>query len=181
MRQACVQASLSAAVLRDVRVDERGDHWLHLIGKGSKPGKVALPPLALSALDQYLLQRQLPVSREHWNPATPIIASIGVDGVAGIVGPRLWRVMQRFFLKAADVLQDDHPPLAEKLRQASPHWMRHSHASHAIARGAELTSERDNLRHASVATTSMYLHGDEVQRARQMNQAFSARKWRLTP
>lgn len=36
--------------------------------------------------------------------------------------------------------------------------------------------ERDNLRHASIATTSMYLHGDEVQRARQMNQAFAARK-----
>jgi site-specific recombinase XerD len=164
------------AVLRDVRVDERGDHWLHLIGKGSKPGKVALPPLARSALDQYLLQRQLPVTREHWNPATPIIASIGVDEDAGIAGPRLWRVMRRFFLKAADVLQDDHPPLTEKLRRASPHWMRHSHASHALARGAELTSVRDNLRHASIATTSMYLHGDEVQRARQMNQAFAARK-----
>ena len=165
-----------SAVLRDVRADERGDQWLHLIGKGGKPGKVALPPLARSALDQYLLQRQLPVTREHWNPATPIIASIGANEDAGIAGPRLWRVMRRFFLKAADVLQDNHPPLAEKLRRASPHWMRHSHATHALARGAELTSVRDNLRHASIATTSMYLHGDEIRRARQMGQAFATRK-----
>lgn len=42
------------ATLRDIRPDERGEPWLHLIGKGGKPGKVALPPLATSALDQYL-------------------------------------------------------------------------------------------------------------------------------
>jgi len=42
--------------------------------------------------------------------------------------------------------------------------------------GAELTAVRDNLRHASITTTSMYLHGDDIQRARQMHQAFAARK-----
>jgi hypothetical protein len=31
--------------------------------------------------------------------------------------------------------------------------------------GAELTTVRDNLRHASISTTSIYLHGDEVKRA----------------
>jgi len=43
----------------------------------------------------------------------------------------------------------------------------------ALARGAELTTVRDNLRHASIATTSIYLHGDEVKRARQLGEAFS--------
>lgn len=62
-----------------------------------------------------------------------------------------------------------------QLRKASPHWMRHTHATHALARGAELTTVRDNLRHASVATTSIYLHTDEVKRARQMGDAFAAR------
>lgn len=163
------------AVLRDIRPDERGEPWLHLIGKGGKPGKVALPPLATSALGQYLLERRLPVTRERWHPTTPILASLGQDEGAGITGARLWRVMRRFFLKAAEVLHDDHPVLAEKLRCASPHWMRHSHASHALARGAELTSVRDNLRHASIATTSMYLRGDDVKRARQITEAFGSR------
>lgn len=53
--------------------------------------------------------------------------------------------------------------------------MRHTHATHALARGAELTTVRDNLRHASVATTSIYLHTDEVKRARQIGDAFAAR------
>lgn len=132
------------ATLRDIRPDERGEPWLHLIGKGGKPGKVALPPLATSALDQYLLERRLPVTRERWNPTTPILASLGEDEGAGITGARLWRVMRRFFLKAADVLNDDHPVLAEKLRRASPHWIRHSHASHALARGAEILTGAPN-------------------------------------
>jgi site-specific recombinase XerC len=35
---------------------------------------------------------------------------------------------------------------------------------------------RDNLRHSSISTTSIYLHGDEVKRARQFDQAFGMRK-----
>ena len=71
--------------------------------------------------------------------------------------------MRRFFRQAADVLGTDHPVVAEKLRRASPHWTRHTHATHALARGAELTTVRDNLRHASIATTSIYLQSDEGQ------------------
>jgi site-specific recombinase XerD len=83
--------------------------------------------------------------------------------------------MRRFFQQAADAIETDSPATANKLRRASPHWTRHSHASHALARGAELTSVRDNLRHASIATTSVYLHSDEVKRARQIGAAFGVR------
>jgi site-specific recombinase XerD len=71
---------------------------------------------------------------------------------------RLWEVTKRFFATAAGSLDDAHPSLAEKLRKATPHWMRHTHATHALESGADLTTVRDNLRHASVATTSIYLH-----------------------
>lgn len=169
-------SELAGAMLGNVRVDGHGDHWLHLIGKGGKPGKVALPPLATTALDQYLAERQLPVTPARWDPKTPLLANLGEDGDVRIAGSHLWRIMRRFYTQAAEAIQADHPVAAEKLRRASPHWLRHSHASHALARGAELTSVRDNLRHASIATTSMYLHGDELERARQMRQAFGARK-----
>lgn len=43
--------------------------------------------------------------------------------------------MRRFFLLVAKVIEDDNPALSEKLRHASPHWMRHTHATHALARG----------------------------------------------
>lgn len=104
-----------------------------------------------------------------------MIGSIRPDSAASITTARLWSILRRFFLKVAEVIEADSPMTADKLRRASPHWMRHTHATHALARGAELTTVRDNLRHASIQTTSIYLHGDEVKRARQMDAAFAGR------
>lgn len=42
--------------------------------------------------------------------------------------------------------------------RVSNHWMRHSHASHALDKGAPITLVRDTLGHASIATTNKYAH-----------------------
>ena len=169
-------SELVGAKLGQIEVDSHGDHWIKLVGKGSKSGKVALPPLVRSALDHSLMQRGLPITPAHWKPSTPLIADLGdPDSKSGITATRVWSLMKRFFTTVATAIEKEAPATAEKLRKASPHWMRHTHATHALARGAELTTVRDNLRHASVATTSIYLHTDEVKRARQMGDAFAAR------
>jgi site-specific recombinase XerD len=165
-------SELVGTTLRSVETDARGEHWLRLIGKGQKIGKVALPPLAWQALTRNLVERGLPVTPSRWEPEAPLITTLDGEGGAGISAVRLWVVMRRFFRYAAMAIEHDHPLLADKLRRASPHWMRHTHATHALARGAELTTVRDNLRHASISTTSIYLHGDEMKRARQMADAF---------
>jgi site-specific recombinase XerC len=166
---------LVSGKLGDIETDRQFDHWIHLVGKGGRVGKVALPPLARVALDRYLVERGLPVAQARWSPRTPLIGGLGLDRKGGITSARLWSVVKRFFLTAADVIEGDHPGLAEKLRKASPHWMRHTHATHALEQGADLTSVRDNLRHASISTTSIYLHSNDVKRARQIELAFKAR------
>lgn len=40
----------------------------------------------------------------------------------------------------------------------SAHWLRHAHASHALARGASVALVSQTLGHASISTTSVYLH-----------------------
>ena len=40
----------------------------------------------------------------------------------------------------------------------SPHWLRHCHASHSLDAGAPVSLVQATLGHASVATTSRYLH-----------------------
>ncbi len=165
-------SELVGATLKDIRTDARNDHWLQVTGKGRKVAMVALPPLAWDALSHYLAERGLPVVPAQWHPQTPVIGSLKTDRAATISSVRLWSVLKRFFLLAAADIEADHPPLAAKLRAASTHWMRHTHATHALSRGAELTTVRDNLRHASVSTTSIYLHSDEVKRARQIGEAF---------
>lgn len=42
--------------------------------------------------------------------------------------------------------------------KASAHWLRHCHASHSLDRGAPIHLLSQTLGHASVATTSKYLH-----------------------
>ena len=54
--------------------------------------------------------------------------------------------------------------------------MRHTHATHALVNHTDLTAVRDNLRHASIASTSIYLHSDETKRACQIGKAFAVRR-----
>jgi len=46
---------------------------------------------------------------------------------------------------------------AERFTNASTHWMRHSHASHAIACGMRVEIAQQNLGHASLASPTVYV------------------------
>lgn len=152
---------------------EDGSWWIDVVGKGNKRGRVALPPLGLTALGRYLDLRGLPLDPRRWTADLPLVATL--DREERISSTRLWAIIKRAFRTFAVAACDLKPPqeaLAEKLAAASPHWMRHTHARHALARGAELLTVRDNLRHASIATTSIYLQAEDARRSSQMAQAF---------
>lgn len=148
--------------------------WLRVTGKGAKEGQVVIPPLGRAALERYLVHRAITCDPYRWPAEEPILAPLTGERL-GISSARLWMVMRRFFELCASLVQETSPALAGKLRSASPHWMRHTHASHALGNGAELVVVRDNLRHASIATTSIYLHADELKRAQQLSGAFGVR------
>lgn len=168
-------SELVGATLVNIDRQLGGDSWLHVRGKGDKPGKVGLPAMATAALERYLVQRKLPVSPELWAPGLPLVPSLIDDG-EGLTTARLWALLKRFFLMAAEELQTVNPALSDKLRRMTPHWLRHTHATLALAAGVELRSVRDNLRHASISTTTGYLNPDDLARARQLRDAFPAFK-----
>ena len=60
-----------------------------------------------------------------------------------------WRVCDRISDKLKEMGID---------QKLSPHFFRHSNASHALAGGANLAIIQKSLGHASISTTSMYLH-----------------------
>jgi len=66
--------------------------------------------------------------------------------------------IKAFFADGASVLRGQGDAKgADRFRQASTHWMRHSHASHAIASGMPIEIAQQNLGHASLATTTVYV------------------------
>lgn len=180
-------SELVGATLGDIEHGPDGVAWLNVVGKGNRAGRVVLPPMARRAIERDRLQRGLPLSPSLWVPGTPLLAPLVGPLVeplagnepppdpAGISASRLWQITRRFFRMVAASLEPDSPALADKLRRATPHWMRHTHATHLLDGGAELTTVRDNLRHASVATTSLYVHADDDRRSRQVSDRFAAR------
>lgn len=51
--------------------------------------------------------------------------------------------------------------IAEKAKisgQVSPHWLRHSHATHALENGCPIHLVQKQLNHSNIATTGKYLH-----------------------
>ncbi|WP_370589452.1 tyrosine-type recombinase/integrase [Tychonema sp. LEGE 07203] len=110
---------------------------LLVYGKGDKTRVVLLPKM---------LYAELLKSRGDAGKLEPIFISRKKSD-----GGRLNPISVTQIVKAAAV----RVGLSEK---ASAHWLRHCHASHALNRGAPIHLLSQTLGHASVATTSKYLH-----------------------
>lgn len=148
-----------------------GDGYdIEVVGKRNKLRSVPMAEDALLALMDYLECRGFGRNPGEWLPGTPLIATLGSDvqwsQVPGVKvsAATLYRVLKEHFIRVSrgmDTLWDvDH------LARASTHWLRHTHATHALQAGAEIYAVQENLGHASVATTAIYSHaGHKVRKA----------------
>ena len=117
---------------RDV-VEREGGAQVTVQGKGELT-RVVLLPAALAA--------ELATLRASAGPDTPVFA--GRSGGTLTAG-QAWRIVKNAAARVG-------------VPALSPHWLRHAHASHALDAGAGIHVVRDTLGHASLATTSRYLH-----------------------
>ncbi len=171
-------SELVSARVRDIKIEPRSQRWLIVRGKGNKRALVALPPIAWRVLTEEMHRRGYGKRFNTWPGSTPLITAFAtseqqeVNKAKDVSSGRLWAILRKFFDQVADRIDTSKPQFATKLRSATPHWLRHTHASHALEGGADLTTVRDNLRHASLTTTSGYLHVDQADRSRQLGRAF---------
>ena len=104
-------------------------------GKGDRTRHVALPPDCAAALEE--LQ---PTPAE---PQGPVFRTRSGR-------PLQPRAVYAIVKAAARRASLDAP--------VSPHWLRHAHASHALDRGAAVQVVQATLGHASLSTTTRYVH-----------------------
>lgn len=109
-------------------------------GKGNKTRMVPLLPQITQAINDYIaicpfdLSSDEPVFRgEKGGPLSPRIVQLAMERMRGALG-----------------LPDS----------ATPHALRHSFATHLLARGGDLRSIQELLGHASLATTQIYTQVD---------------------
>ena len=164
-------ASARLGWLRQEPLDDGELAWsIMVLGKRNKWREVPLPEPAVEALRVSLARRGLDPDPLGNDPATPLISRLGLD--APLSSARIYEILVAAFERcAADVWSRDKRA-AERIREASTHWLRHTYGSHAVARGVPPDVLQANLGHESMATTSIYVRAEKSRRHRAMQEAF---------
>ncbi|OEH86407.1 recombinase XerC [Desulfuribacillus stibiiarsenatis] len=108
--------------------------WLRIVnGKGGKQREVKVPRKLWDLLNEHL------VSLSKYSGQTKAtLFSLSV------------RQVERIIQNARDKCTFD--------KKVTPHWLRHTHATLALAQGANLKHVQENLGHEQINTTQRYLH-----------------------
>ena len=85
-----------------------------------------------------------------------ILAVTGQD--KGVTAQAIYLVCKVIFNQGADLLESQDPVAASRLRQASPHWMRHTGVTHAMEDGVNPRYVQAQARHSSLNVTARYDH-----------------------
>ncbi len=142
--------------------------WLEVLGKGDRERLVPASAEMMVELARYRRERglaALPSPQED----TPLVLPLG-QSMKPLTRAALHTIVKGIFAGAADRLRlrgDEYAARATQLERASAHWLRHSAGSHMADGNLDLRLVRDNLGHASLTTTSLYLHSDDAQRHRE--------------
>lgn len=118
---------------RDMTGSEKKGGEARVLGKGGKLRQVEVPAS---------LWRELAALAPDARPDAPVIPGLGGEHGRKIVHRVVKRAARRAGVTEA----------------ASAHWLRHSHASHALDAGCKVHVLQQQLGHASLATTTKYAH-----------------------
>ncbi len=157
---------LAQATLGDISKIERHPHtqvWLQVLGKGQKQREVPLSP----SIYQLIIDSNTKLTGLTWQQLSsycPLIPPLRHPMDRPLTPKAIYVELKMFFQEAAQALEATDVDSANKLRQATTHWLRHTHGTVAVDRNIPLTIIRDNLGHASISTTSLYLHADADER-----------------
>jgi integrase len=176
-------AELAAARFCDITIHNRSggpQYWLKVLGKGGKLREVPLPSALADELKAYAKERgivwgmtdtQEPIIGKFRKSLTSNPGRLEEFKETSFHPVALHSLLKQFFNEAVEARKAESDGDSEQdrreiesLGRMTAHWLRHTHATHALGRGAELIQIKDNLGHASLSTTSLYLHSDKDSR-----------------
>lgn len=152
------------------RRDKEGEErwWLEVMGKGEKTRIIPATHELMVELARYRREKGLapfPIPEE----TTPLLLPIGRQTRA-LTRAAVHSIVKQVFKDAADRIRArgaDMESKAQRVEQASAHWLRHTAGSHMANNQVDLRYVRDNLGHESISTTNTYLHSSDDARHRE--------------
>lgn len=150
--------------------------WLDVLGKGERRRLVPATAEMMAELARYRNARGL-AALPSPHETTPLVLPIG-RSTKPLTRTALHTIVKAIFAGAAQRLREmdgtagsaQAEARAARLEAASAHWLRHSAGSHMADGDVDLRLVRDNLGHASLSTTSLYLHSDDDVRHRETDE-----------
>ena len=120
--------------------------FVRCLGKGSKERIVPLGQFARTALQRYLGTLRPTLVRRRLETQAIFVNRLGTR----LSRQRVWQLVRRY------------AAAAHLTKPIGPHTLRHSFATHLLARGADLRTIQELLGHANIATTQRYTHVDRA-------------------
>lgn len=157
--ETALRASEAAQACESDLFHRRSCWWLHVTGKGGAEGDVPISDALMADFARYRAFHGLPGAPASDSPRPLILGIAGRE--VPLTATAVYLVVKDVLKRVADVLAPTDPARATRLRQASTHWLRHTAATHQAEAGNPVHHIQHNLRHSSIATTSIYLHAEE--------------------
>lgn len=136
--------------------------WLAITGKGDKARTVPVTAELMAELMTYRKANglsALPVSREERPLVLPIIGK-----EKPLARSAVHEIVKGVMRATADRLRargNDWEAAAAQIEAASTHWLRHTAGTHMTDAGLDVKAVRDNFGHATISTTSIYVHSED--------------------
>ena len=151
--------------------DGRERWWLEIRGKGEKTRVIPATDELVSELMRYRKSNDLgPLHRE--GDSAPLLLPL-IGGSKPMGRSAVHELVKTIFRETAARLRalgPDHEAAASHVEKASAHWMRHTAGTHQ-SDNMDLKAVRDNLGHANISTTSIYVHTEDDVRHDQTTKA----------
>jgi site-specific recombinase XerD len=159
----------TAADMATLRRSASGHLWLMVHGKRNKRREVPISEALHEELGRYRVAFGLPLAILPGED-TPLLMAANSKLKRASNSTVLKAMIEIMGRAAALARTREQPELAERLAEATTHWLRHSCFSHLAQATGDLVMVRSLAGHARLDTTSRYLHAEADQLHAQVTQ-----------
>lgn len=150
-----------AANLRMNSFELTRDGWvIRLIGKGAKKAKIVATAALVDELTIYRISLGMTALPSPSETSPAILAVTGKN--KGVTAQTIYLLCMTIYEMAAKKMESIDKTAAARLRQATPHWMRHTGVTHAMESGVGPRYVQAQARHSSLNVTARYDHKERI-------------------